>query len=350
MQNADVIEIGFLCYPQVQHATILGLSDLFRLAERKSVTFGDCEHRPRLSLTQWHWSDQQQSLVSFESEHMSFEEKHMSFKEKRLSSASDAPPPALIPDLMILPPTLGDPMPSEQAQRYAPWLRQLHGAGCRLAAICGGAFILAESGLLNRRTVTVHYQHAECFQALFPEVRLDLNPLLIDSGDILTTGGVMSWVDLGLHLVAHYWHTDTMLAVARVLMVDPPGRQQRYYQVFSPRRQHGDVAIEKVQTLLDEQAIEPGGGSISLAVLAQHAGLEVRTLLRRFQKATGMTTTEYIQRLRVGRAQEQLQRTRLPVDRIAWDMGYRDVKTFRKVFTQIVGLTPRDYRQRFAPH
>lgn len=333
MTNGDVIAIGLLCYPQAQQATILGLSDLLQLAERESVKYGNGAQARRLCLTQWHWSDQQQSPVC----------RH----ELGLTPKTEA---SRVPNVMILPPTLGNPMPPEQAQFYGPWLRHLHGAGCRLAAICGGAFILAESGLLNGRTVTVHCQHAERFQKLFPEVQLDLNPLLTDSGDILTTGGVMSWVDLGLHLVAHYWNTDTMLAVARVLMVDPPGRQQRYYQVFSPRRQHGDTAIEKVQALLDDQAITPGGGSIALSVLAQHAGLEVRTLLRRFQKATGMTTTAYIQRLRVGQAQEQLQKTRLPVDRIAWDIGYRDTKSFRKVFTQIVGLTPSDYRRRFALH
>lgn len=333
MRNAEIIEIGFLCYPQVQQATILGLSDLFQLATREAAMSDEGEPMRCLSLTQWHWSDQQQAPVC--------------------QHELDLPPKieaSRVPNVMILPPTLDEPMAPEQALAYRAWLRQLHGAGCRLAAICGGAFILAESGLLDGRTVTVHCQQAECFQTRFPQVRLDLNPLLIDAGDILTTGGVMSWVDLGLHLVAHYWNIDTMFAVARVLMVDPPGRQQRYYQVFSPPRQHGDSAIEKLQAWLDTRAIEPGGGSIALSVMAQHAGLGVRTLLRRFQKATGMTTTAYIQRLRVGKAQEQLQRTRLPVDRIAWDMGYRDTSSFRKAFTQIVGLTPSDYRQRFASY
>jgi len=87
---------------------------------------------------------------------------------------------------------------------------------------------------------------------------------------------------------------------------------------------------------------------IALATLAARAGLEERTFLRRFQKATGMTTREYCQRLRVGKAREMLQFSRLPVDRIAWEVGYSDPGTFRKLFARIVGLTPGEYRRRFS--
>jgi transcriptional regulator GlxA family with amidase domain len=76
-------------------------------------------------------------------------------------------------------------------------------------------------------------------------------------------------------------------------------------------------------------------------------GLEERTFLRRFQKATGLTTTEYVQRLRVGKGRELLQFGDLPVDAIAWKVGYSDPGAFRKVFTRLVGLTPGEYRRRF---
>src|SRR3546814_18719303 len=79
----------------------------------------------------------------------------------------------------------------------------------------------------------------------------------------------------------------------------------------------------------------------------EQARLEERTFLRRFQKATGMTATDYAQRLRVAKAQELLQFGQLPVERIAWEVGYSDPGAFRKIFFRIVGLAPGEYRRRF---
>ena len=134
-----------------------------------------------------------------------------------------------------------------------------------------------------------------------------------------------------------------MAETARMLLVDPPGREQRYYSGFVPRLNHGDAAILKAQHLL--QANE--GKKARLSALAAAAGLEERTFLRRFQKATGLTATDYAQRLRVARAQELLQFGQQPIERIAWQVGYSDPGAFRKVFLRIVGLPPGEYRQRF---
>ncbi|MCC4601148.1 helix-turn-helix domain-containing protein [Xanthomonas melonis] len=87
---------------------------------------------------------------------------------------------------------------------------------------------------------------------------------------------------------------------------------------------------------------------MALRSLAAQAGLEARTFLRRFQKATGMTSTEYGQQLRVGRARALLEATAMTIDAIAWEVGYEDAAAFRNVFKRIIGLSPSDYRQRFA--
>jgi transcriptional regulator GlxA family with amidase domain len=110
-----------------------------------------------------------------------------------------------------------------------------------------------------------------------------------------------------------------------------------------PRLTHGDTAILKAQHFL--QASE--GREARLSALAGQAGLEERTFLRRFQKATGLTATDYAQRLRVAKAQELLQFSQQPIERIAWQVGYSDPGAFRKVFHRVVGLTPGEYRQRF---
>lgn len=180
--------------------------------------------------------------------------------------------------------------------------------------------------------------------AYFSEVMLDVDPMLIDGGAIFSAGGAMAWTDLGLRLVDRYLGAAVMLDVARTLLIDPPGRQQRYYSSFSPRMTQGDVAMLAVQQWLHGTHAK----QVASAELAQRAGLEERTFLRRLQKATGMTATEYCQRVRVARAREMLQTSNVPLERIAWEVGYIDPGSFRKVFSRIVGLSPGEYRRRFG--
>lgn len=301
----DQVRIGILLYPGAQQSAAMGLADLFHVAGR------------------------------------------MVGQEARLCVRTlDAPPgtPEDAPcHVLILPPSLQDPIDPDTAAPLARWLRARHAEGTVLASVCGGAFLLAETGLLTGRAVTTHWAYAEAFRDRFPNVPLDPDRLIIDGGDILSAGGLMSWTDLGLKLVDRFLGPVVMAQTARMMLVDPPGRAQSYYSGFVPRMTHGDAEVLKAQHFL--QATE--GRDARLATLADLAGLEQRTFLRRFQKATGLTTTEYAQRLRIAKAQELLQFGRLPVERIAWEVGYSDAGSFRKVFHRIVGLTPGDYRRRF---
>lgn len=323
MKIADHTEIGILLYTHAQQAAVLGLMDLFIFAEKVRQRHDQNTGNP-VVVTQWQLAEGTEFPV-------------------RLNG--DTHCHNAVPDVIILPPSLEEPVSEQQARPYVPWLCGQHGKGATIASVCAGAFLLGETGLLTGRTITTHWQYAELFSRRFANVRLDVDQLIIDDDDIVTAGGAMAWVDLGLRLVDRYYGAAIMIETAQVLLVDPPGRQQRFYSAFSPRLAHGDQAVLKVQHWLQET----GAKESALSVLAEQAGMEERTFLRRFQKATGMTTTEYCQRLRVGRAREMLQASRLPLERIAWDVGYSDAGAFRKVFTRIVGLTPGEYRRRFHP-
>ena len=322
MHDQPPVELGLLLYPGVQLATVHGLTDLFEIAGRLTGTAEDAE-RPRLRVSHWRLEEGEAAPRRV---------------YDSLSAASGSP------SVLILPPSLAEPITPEAAAPYREWLRRQHQSGVRLASICAGAFLLAETGLLDGRTATTHWLYVERFNARFPAVRLDADQLLIDGEDLVTAGGLMAWTDLGLRLVDRYLGAKRMLDTARILVIDPPGRQQRYYSAFSPRLSHGDSAVLAVQEWLQET----GAQDIALATLAQRAGLEQRTFLRRFRQATGMTTTAYCQQLRVGRARELLQASRLPLERVAWEVGYSDPGAFRKVFTRVVGLSPGDYRRRFG--
>jgi transcriptional regulator GlxA family with amidase domain len=320
MPAQEPVEIGLVLYPGAQLAAVLGMSDLFDFASRTAARRVG-QGGPTLRVTHWQLRDDGIPTRVFDS-----------------APGSDGTPAVL-----VLPPSLNPPLPREAAAPIGAWLREQHTAGVALASVCAGAFVLGETGLLAGRTITTHWRYAEPFQDRFPGVRLDTDQLIVDDGDIVTAGGAMAWTDLGMRLIDRTLGATVMVETARSLLVDPPGREQRYYSAFSPRLRHGDAAVLKVQHWL--QATD--AKDIALPALAARAGLEERTFLRRFQKATGMTTTEYCQRLRVGKAREMLQFGRLPVDRIAWDVGYSDAGAFRKVFARIVGLTPGEYRRRF---
>lgn len=302
--------IGILRYPGAQEAAILGLVDLLETANRL---------RPETTEIQ---ALEVQTLDG---------EVLLSAKTRGLKA-------------LILPPSLGQGTPQKYPGPLVAWLVDRHAEGTLLCSVCAGAFLLAETGLLAGRPATTHWALKEAFLARHPQVLLDTDRLLVDDGDILTAGGLMAWVDLGLKLVHRFLGTATLLATARHFLVDPGGREQRFYTSFAPTLDHGDAAVLRVQHWLQKGA----GARVTLPEMAARARLGERTFLRRFQKATGLRPTEYLQLLRVGKARELLEQSDLAVEEIAWRVGYEDTGAFRKVFQRVMGLTPGEYRRRFS--
>ena len=321
-------EIALLAYPKAQEAALRGLTDLFLVADmlaRGGVESASGARPPPLLRVSWLAPGEDGGLA------------------RVYDSAADLEPPAA-PAAAILPPSLSDPPKAEALGAFLPWLRAGHAAGTALASVCAGAFALAETGLLDGRRATTHWIYAETLATRFPKIRVEAEKLLIDEGDLITAGGLMAWTDLGLRLVERFIGETAMRDTARFLLVDPPGREQRAYSAFAPRLGHGDAAILKVQRWLRA----PEAHEADLKAMAAQAGLEPRTFLRRFQKATGLRPTEYRQRLRVDDARLRLESTNLSVAQIAQEAGYEDPGAFRRVFIRMTGLAPGDYRKRFG--
>lgn len=178
----------------------------------------------------------------------------------------------------------------------------------------------------------------------YPQVRVCAERLLIEDVDLITAGGVMAWVDLGLRLVHRFAGPTVMLHTARFMLVDPAGREQRFYSSFTPNLNHGDELVLQAQHWLQQHYHQPH----SVTALAERTQLSERTFLRRFHKATGLKPTEYVQSLRVGKAREALEFSKDSVNEIAWKVGYEDPGAFRKIFQRLMGLSPGDYRRRFT--
>ena len=314
-------EIGLLIYPDSQLAAVYGLTDLFRIAGEMSAALD--QDRPR-AVRVTHWQQGADGAVGcvFDSH----------------------PGEPHSPSYLIAPPSLVMPAKMKPMQVFAGWLADRHAQGSTLCSVCAGAFLLGETGLLEGREATTHWAFADALAARFPEIKVDVDRMVIDDGDIITAGGILAWTDLGLTLVERLLGPAVMLDTARFLLVDPPGRTQQPYNQFTPRFDHGDAPILKVQRWLKAT----GAKDHAVTALAEMAGMEERTFLRRFRKATGFRPTEYAQQIRIAKAREALERSRRPIEQIAWDVGYGDPSAFRRLFQRITGLAPNDYRLRFG--
>lgn len=323
-RKESYVEIGILLYPHALLSAVHGLTEQFFVANQLA---GRHEGMQRSLIRVTHWKEGEKKNAI-----------------QRVFDTHPAEPKGEGPRILIAPPSIDQPITGEAAAPYAAWLARQHEAGATITSVCAGSFLLAEAGLLDGRRATTHWSYAELMASRFPATQVDGDKLLIDDGDIITTGGMMAWTDLGLRIIHRLLGPTIMLETARFMLVDPPGREQRYYSSFVPRLHHGDQPILNVQHWLQKN----GARDVTLAHMAKKAGLEERTFLRRFHKATGMKPTEYCQHVRVGKAREMLEFTRQSVEQVAWGVGYEDAGAFRKVFFKVTGLSPGDYRTRFA--
>ena len=315
-------EVALLLYPDYAASTVHGLTDLFTVASTLARQHVGA-NAPQLRVSHWLPDAANEAIAAVFDTHPALDHRPMA---------------------VIVPGSWKGEPTGEVKQCLARWMVERHAGGSTLCSVCGGAFVLAETGLLDGRSATTHWDFAQDLARRFPDIRVDASKIVVEDGNLITAGGVLAWTDLGLKLVDRYLGPSIMLETARYMLVDPPGREQRYYSNFSPVLHHGDAAILKVQHWLQTQATSQP----TISEMARIGGLTDRTFLRRFQKATGLKPTDYSQRLRVGKAREMLEFSSLAINLIARGIGYEDPSSFRRVFQRVVGISPTDYRRRFG--
>ena len=310
--------IGLLIYPECQLSAIYGLTDVFRIAGE----WADGDTPRKVRVTHWRAEDEGEPVCVWDSD---------PGKPHRLDYIV-APPSIVMPETM-------QPMPREAA-----WLRSQHKDGSRVCSVCAGAFVLAESGLLQGRRVTTHWAFAKQLAARYPDIEVADRNLVLDDGDVISAGGILAWTDLGLTIVERLMGRSTMLSVARFLVIQPPRSTQLPFTEFIPDFDHGDEAILRVQHHVHANL----AASLNVADLADLAHLGQRTFMRRFAKATSLNPTDYIQQARVAKARGFLELTNRPMDQIAWQVGYKDPSAFSKIFQRVSGVSASEYRHQFG--
>lgn len=247
-------------------------------------------------------------------------------------------------DIVYIPVIIGNLDAALADLETADWLVEQSHRGACLCSVCAGSFFLAQTGLLNGRKATTHWQLADEFARRFPEVNLQRDKLLVDEGSCVTAGGIFAYLDLTLHLTARFGSPELAATLSRMLLLDPVRRSQAPYSTCQFNRNHGDPDILGVQNWLDEHFRQ----QLSIRSLAGMARLGERTFIRRFKKATGETPLAYLQQLRMEAARRLLETSRRSLEEITLETGYTDVGSFRKLFSRHTGLSPSAYRKKFS--
>jgi len=223
-------------------------------------------------------------------------------------------------------------------------LRAAHQRGTRIVAICTGAFVLAQAGLLDGRSATTHWRHTAQLAATFPKVQVDPAVLYVDHGDVATSAGTGAGIDLCLHLLRSDHGAAYAAEIARNMVLPPhrEGSQLQYATQPAPARTDESLAplLEWATSRLDTP--------LTVDRLAERAGVSSRTLTRRFTEQLGTSPGQWLLDQRLDATRVLLEQTNLPVDAIATRVGLASAVNLRRRFRAHLGTTPGAYRQTFG--
>jgi transcriptional regulator GlxA family with amidase domain len=248
-------------------------------------------------------------------------------------------------DLLIIPPTFGDTTRGIQANAEAiPQFKRLYKSGSSLASLCIGAFLLAETGLLNGKKCSTHWAHISDFRERYPEVEVEDGAVITEHDNIYSSGGASSLWNLILYLIEKFADRETAVMISKYFALDIGRDSQSQFAIFKGQRNHGDTEIQKVQDYIEKHYED----KITIETLANLINTGRRTFERKFKEATNNTSIEYVQRVRIEAAKKFFEASRKNISEIMFDVGYTDTKAFRDTFKKITGLTPIEYRNKFA--
>ncbi|WP_276371687.1 helix-turn-helix domain-containing protein [Chryseolinea sp. H1M3-3] len=247
-------------------------------------------------------------------------------------------------DLVIIPSFYYDEHLIEDNQRLINWIGEQYKGGAEIASICSGVFLLAASGLLDGKICSTHWNAAANFRRMFPHINLQTDKLITVEKGIYTNGGGYSFLNLILLLVEKYFNREIAIFCSKLFQIDIERHSQSPFHIFQTQKNHGDELISRAQTYIEENLSE----KISFEELASKLAISRRNFDRRFNKATGNTPVEYLQRVKVEVAKSTLEKGRKSVFEVMSEVGYSDDKAFREVFKKITGLSPLEYRSKYS--
>ncbi|WP_406252792.1 helix-turn-helix domain-containing protein [Streptomyces atratus] len=224
-------------------------------------------------------------------------------------------------------------------------LRRAHAGATPIASLCGGAFTLAQAGLLDGRQAVTHWNLTDLLSTRHPQVKVTQDALFLHDDNIWTSAGTAAGIDLCLHLVRITHGAETAATIARSMVTAPfrTGTQAQFIEHPTPRADRDADTLAAVRAHALAHLAEPH----TVAGLAAHAGMSPRSFARHFQATTGTTPLRWLITQRIAAAQKLLERTDLPLPEVARRTGFGSEVTMRQHFATHLSTSPRDYRLAF---
>ena len=248
-------------------------------------------------------------------------------------------------DLIVVTAITGDLQKGLDANApFIEWIKsQRIENGAEIASLCKGAFLLAETGLLNGKSCTTHWTVQNQFLKRYPQVNLVSEKIIVEDNGIYSSGGAYSFLNFMLFLIEKYYGREVAIKCSKVSEIEYDRLNQSHFTIFSGQKDHNDEAIKEAQVYIEEHF----ESSLSIEELAKKVNVSGRSFLRRFKKATANTPLEYLQRVKIEAAKRRLESTTKNIQEVMFDVGYNDEKAFRNTFRKYSGMTPLDYRKKY---
>ena len=226
-----------------------------------------------------------------------------------------------------------------------PWIRKAWLDGATVCSVCTGAFLLAEAGILDGLSCATHWADADLLQQRYPRIKVRKGVLFVQEGNVFTSAGIASGIDLAIHLIGLRYGEKLAFQVARSLVIHlrrSGGFQQE--SVYLQYRNHLDDMVHRAQSIIIENLDRPP----SLDQLAVQVGASSRTLSRRFRQNLDLSVGEYLRELRLERARSLLRETGSKVEDVAKACGFNGSRQLRNLYHGRFGYSPRSMKVKVA--
>lgn len=248
-------------------------------------------------------------------------------------------------DLIIISPISGDLERGVNVNKsFVNWIKKQRIVNdAELASLCKGAFLLAETGLVNGKNCATHWTAHELFRRKYPEVKLVPESIICEDNGIYSSGGAYSILNFTLYLIERYFGRETAIWTSKISEVEYDRVSQLEFIVFSGQKEHSDEPIKTAQEFIENNYEQ----KLNIESIAERVHLNGRSFLRRFKKATSNTPLEYIQRVRIEMAKKKLESTTDTITEVMYSIGYMDEKAFRGTFKKHSGMSPKEYQMKY---
>lgn len=246
-------------------------------------------------------------------------------------------------ELIVVPPLLESALDKLQTASYRLNMQLLLDAlkrNCDIYSVCLASFLLAEAGILNGKQATTHWAYLDHARTCYPDVLWDDKNILCEQGNLLTAGGLLSGVDLALHIIARYANRVLAHEVGRISLADTVHKTQSMF--VESLQKVEDSEFEALCEWIESNLHE----SIKVPAMAERAHMSLRSFQRRFIEVMGLAPLKYLQLRRIERAKKLLRESDLKIESLIAEVGFNDSAAFRKLFFRELGVTPNEYRMR----